>query len=63
MLVYLRVWLIDFTNMDISDNTDWFLDCRYEASSLFHLGFLKTEVTIFGKEGDAEGESCNARRL
>ena len=26
-----------------------------------HLSFLETEVTIFGKEVDAEGESCDAR--
>ena len=41
--------------------------CWFEASSLNfgsrHLGFLKPEVTIFGKEGDTEAESHNARRL
>ena len=40
------------------------MDCRFEASSLDfgrrHLRFLEPEVTIFGKEGDAEGESCHA---
>ena len=45
----------------------WFVDCHFEASSLGfgrrHLVFLEPEVIIFGKEGDNEGESRNARRL
>ena len=27
-----------------------------------HLVVLETEVTMFGKEDDAEGESCDARQ-
>ena len=54
------------------DVTHWFVDCCFEALSL-HFGrrhlsflslqrrFLETEVTIFGKDSDAGGESCNAR--
>ena len=42
------------------------MDCHFEASSLDfgrrHLVFLETEVTIFGKEGDTEGESRDVRR-
>ena len=51
----------------IRDVTLGFVDCHFEALSLGfgrrHLGFLETEVTIFGKDGDAEGESSNARQL
>ena len=38
--------------------THWFVAFRFEAMSLHfghrHLGFLKPEVTIFGREGGAE---------
>ena len=27
-----------------------------------HIDFLETEVNVFGKDGNAEGESCDARR-
>ena len=37
--------------------THWFVDCRFEASSLdfgrHHLVFLESEVTIFGREGNS----------
>ena len=43
------------------------LDCYFEASSLDfghrHFVFLEPEMTIFGKEGEAESESHDARRL
>ena len=49
------------------DVMHWFVDCHFEGLSFdfgrCHLGFLETEVNIFGKEDDAEGESRNARRL
>ena len=41
-------------------STHWFVDCHFEALS-FSI-FLETEVAIFGKEGDAEGESPDARQ-
>ena len=41
------------------------MDCHFEASSFdfgrHHIGFLEPEVTIFGKEGDAEGEGSRSR--
>ena len=40
--------------------------CGFEASTLDfgcrHLGFMETEVTIFGKDGDSEGESHNGKQ-
>ena len=49
----------------ICDVTHWFVDFYFEASSFDfgrrHLGFMEPEVTIFGKEGDAEGESHDAK--
>ena len=48
----------------IRDVSHWFVDCCFEASRLDfgrrHLSFLETEVTIFGKEGGAKGESRDA---
>ena len=47
----------------IRDVTHWFVDCRFEASSLDfgrHLIFLEPEVIIFGREGGAES-SRNTR--
>ena len=49
-----------------SSSSSEFVDCCFEASSSDfgrrHLDILETEVTIFGREGDAEGVSRDARR-
>ena len=54
-----------FLNTSVYIINHWFVGCCFEALSLNfgrrHLVFLELEVTIFGKEGDAEGESHNAR--
>ena len=62
----MRVKTIDCINngRSIHDVTHWFVDCCFEALSLAfvccHL-VLEPEVTIFRQEGDAEGESHDAR--
>ena len=47
------------------DITHSFVDYHFEALSFDfscrHLAFLETEVTIFGKKGDAEDESRDAK--
>ena len=46
----------------ICNVTQWFvLKAGLWISAVAILFFLETEVTIFGKEGDAEGESCDNR--
>ena len=44
--------------MDVASVTSPIVDCCFEASSLDfgrrHFVFLEPEVTIFGKEGEAE---------
>ena len=53
------ILLIDYINnkSSICDVNSWFVDCRFEASSLGfgrrHLVFLEPEVTIFGREAKA----------
>ena len=61
-----RVLAIDCINngRSIRDITHWFVDCHFEASNLYFDApsyVLETEVTIFGTECNAEGESRDAR--
>ena len=65
-------WVAKFENIGIidcinngrssHDITHWFV-FRVSILAVAILVYLETEVTIFGKEDDAEHESHDARRL